>query len=68
LDVEDNGMMHHAIYNRSGDNRISEIIAELLEANVRCEKRRTFAITAVDDLEEERGVFGVLLLQTSTPI
>ena len=56
-------MMHHAIDNRGGDDGISEVIAEVLEVNVRCEKCRTLAVTAVDDLEEQRGIFGVLLLQ-----
>ena len=56
-------MMHHAIDNGGGDDGISEVIAEVLEVDVRCEKCRTFAVTAVDDLEEQRGIFGVLLLQ-----
>lgn len=56
-------MMHHAIDNGSGDDGVSEVITEVLKVNVRCEKCRTFAVTAVDDLEEKRGIFGVLLLQ-----
>ena len=55
-------MMHHAIYNGGGDNGVSEVIAEVREVDVRCEKCRTLAITAVDDLEEQRGIFSVLLL------
>ena len=61
--MEDNGMMHHPIDNGGGDNGVSEVIAQVLEVNVRCEQGRPFAVTAVDDLEEERGIFGVLLLQ-----
>lgn len=64
LDIEDDGMMHHAIYNRSGDDGVSEVIAEVFKVNVRCQKCRTFAVTTVDDLEEERGIFAVLLLQS----
>jgi len=56
-------MMHHAIDNRSGDDGVPEVIAEVFKVNVRCQKCRTLAVTAVDDLEEERGIFGVLLLQ-----
>ena len=56
-------MMHHAIDNRGGDDGISEVIAEVLEVNVRCEQCGTLAVTAVDDLEEQRGIFSVLLLQ-----
>ena len=56
-------MMHHSVYNRGGDDGISEVIAEVLEPNVRSEKRRTLAVTAVDDLEEQRGIFSVLLFQ-----
>ena len=55
--------MHHTIDNGGGDNGVSEVIAKVLEVNVRCEKCGPFAVTAVDDLEEERGIFGVLLLQ-----
>jgi len=55
-------MMHHAIHNGGGGDGITEVIAEVLEVDVRCEKCRTLAVTAVDDLEEQRGMFGVLLL------
>ena len=54
-------MMHHAVYNRGGGDGIPEVIAEVLEIDVRCEKCRTLAVTAVDDLEEQRGILGVLL-------
>ena len=63
LDMEDDGMMHHAIDDGGGDDGISEVIAKVFKIDVCCQKCRTFAVTAVDDLEEERGVFGVLLLQ-----
>ena len=55
-------MMHQAIYNRGGDDGISEVITEVLEVDVCSEQGRTFAVTAVDDFEEQRGIFGVLLL------
>jgi hypothetical protein len=60
--MEEDGMMHQAIYNRGGDDGISEVIAEVLEVDVGSEQGRTLAVTAVDDLEEQRGIFGVLLL------
>ena len=63
LDMEDDGMMHHAIYNRGGDDGVSEVIAEVLEVDVGSEQGRTLAVTAVDDLEEQRGIFSVLLFQ-----
>jgi len=44
--------MHHAIYDGGGDHGISQVIAEVFEANVRCEQGRSLAVTAVDDLEE----------------
>ena len=59
--MEEDGMMHHAIYNRGGDDGVSEVIAEVLEVNVCSEQGRTLAVTAVDDLEEQRGILGVLL-------
>ena len=55
--------MHQAIDNRGRDDGISEVIAEVLEVNIRCEKCRALAVTAVDDLEEQRGIFAVLLFQ-----
>ncbi len=63
LDMKEDGMMDHAIDNRSGDDGVSEVIAEVFEVDVCCEKCRTFAVTAIDDLEEERGIFSILLLQ-----
>ena len=67
LDIEDDGMVHHAIHNRGSDNRISEVIAEFLEANIRCKNDRTLAVTAIDDLEEQRGILAALLLQPIKP-
>lgn len=55
-------MMYHAIHNGGGGDGITEVIAEVLEVNVRSEQCGTFAVTAVDDLEEQRGIFSVLLL------
>lgn len=63
VDVDDNGMMHHAIHDSGGDHGIAEVVAELAEPYVRCHQRGSLAITAVNDLKEQRGVFGVLLLQ-----
>ena len=57
IDIKDYGMMNHAVDNRSGDNRVAEIIAEFTESNVRCKQRRTFAVTAVYNLEEQGGIF-----------
>ena len=56
-------MMHHAVNNRGGDNGIPEVIAEVLPIDICREQCRTFAVTAVDNLEEERGMFGVLLFE-----
>jgi len=56
-------MMYHSIYNRGGDNRISEVIAKVLPIDICREQRRTLTVTAVDDLEEQGGIFSVLLLK-----
>ena len=56
-------MMHHSIDNGGGDNRISEVIAKVLPIDICREKCRTLTVTAVDDLEEQRGMFRVLLLK-----
>jgi len=55
-------MMHHAVDDGGGDDGISEVIAKVFKIDVRCQKCRTFAVAAVDDLEEQRGILGVLLL------
>lgn len=64
VDIEYYGMMYQAVHNRSGDNRVSEVIAEVFEVNVRRQQCRAFAVTAVNDLEEQGCVPGVLLFQT----
>ena len=38
-------------------------VAEVIEVNVRSEQCGTLAVTAVDDLEEQRGMFRVVLLK-----
>ena len=55
-------MMDHAIDDGGGNDGISEVITEVLPVDIGCQKCRTLAVTAVDDLEEERGMFGLLLL------
>jgi hypothetical protein len=59
--MEDDGMIHHAIYNGGGNDGVFGIIAKVLE--VCSEQGRAFAVTAVDDLEEQRCVFCVLLFE-----
>jgi len=63
LDIEDNGMMHHAIYYGGGHNGIAQIITKVFKVDVRGKKCRTLAVAAVYDLEEQRGVPCILLLQ-----
>lgn len=63
LDIKDNGMMHHAVYDGGGDNGVAKIITKVFKVDVRSQKRRSFAVAAVYDLEEQRGVFCILLLQ-----
>jgi len=60
-------MMHHAIYNCGRDDGVSEVVAEVFEIDVGREQCRTFAVTAVDDLEEERSIFGVSLFDPIKP-
>jgi len=56
IDVDDDGMMHHAVYDGGGDDRVAEIIPELAEPYIRCEQCGSFAVAAIDDLEEQGGV------------
>jgi hypothetical protein len=68
LDVDDDGVMHHAVHNGGGDDGISQVIAGFLEGDVGRDQRRALAVAAVDDYEEERGVPGVVLSSRSSPI
>ena len=63
LDVDDDGVMDHAVHDGGGDDRVAEVITKLFKPDVRRHERARFAVPAVDDLEEERVVPGVLLLQ-----
>ena len=63
LDIEDNGMMHHAIHDGGGDDGVAKVITELSKVYVRCYQGGTFAVPAVYDLEEQRGISCLLLLQ-----
>ncbi len=63
LDIEDNGVMYHAVYDGGGDNWVAKIITKVLEVDVRGKKSRTLAVAAIYDFEEQRGIFCILLLQ-----
>ena len=54
-------MVHHAVYDSGGDDRIAEVIAELLEIDIRGDQRGTFAVPTVYDFEEQGGVPSILL-------
>lgn len=56
LNIEDDGMMHHPVYDGGGDDWVAEIIAKVSEVNVCCEQCRSLAVATVDDFEEQRGV------------
>ena len=56
-------MMYHAINDCGGNNGIPKVIAEIFKIEVGRHHCRTFAVTTVDDFEEQRSIFGVLLLQ-----
>ena len=63
LDIEDNGMMHHTVHDSGGDDGVTKIITKVLEVDVRGQKCGALTVAAVYDLEEQRGVFCILLLQ-----
>lgn len=56
VDVNDDGMMHHAIYDGGCNDGITEVISELAKPYVRSKHRCPFAVAAVYDLEEQGGV------------
>jgi hypothetical protein len=55
--------MHHAVYDCGSDYGIAKIIPKVFEVDVGGEKGRSLAVAAVYDLEEQRSVFCILLLQ-----
>ena len=63
LDIENDGMMHHPFDEGGGDHRVTEIISEFPEINVRCQEGGPFAVAAVNDLKEQGCLLGILLLQ-----
>ena len=63
LDIDDDGVMDHAIHDGGGDDGVAEVVAEGFEANVRCEHGGSLAVAGIDDLEEERGVSGGFLFE-----
>ena len=63
VDVDDDGMMYHAVDGGCGYDGIAEVIAEFFEVDVRCYDGRAFAVTAIDHLVEEIGVSCVMLFE-----
>jgi hypothetical protein len=63
LDVDDDGVMDHTIHDGRGDDGVSQVVAEGLEADIRSENGGSLAIAGIDDLEEERGVSGRFLFE-----
>jgi len=63
FDVDHDGVMHETVNDGRGDHGVAQIVAELLEIDVGGDECRSLAIAAVDDLEEEGGVAGVVLFE-----
>lgn len=63
LDVDHDGMVHHAVDDGGGDDGVPQIVAQLLKVNVGSKKRGSPAVAAIDDLEEERSVAGIVLFE-----
>jgi hypothetical protein len=56
-------VLDHPVNGGGGYDRVPEVIAELLEINIGGDDGRLFAIPAIDDLMEQRGIGGIVLLQ-----
>jgi hypothetical protein len=63
LDIDDNGMVHHAIDHGGGDHRIAQIFPKGFKIDVGGQDGGLLAIAALDDFEEKRGVAAGFLLQ-----
>ena len=63
FDVDHDGVMHETVNDGRGDHGVAQIVAELPEIDVGGDECRSLAIAAVDDLEEEGGVAGIVLFE-----
>jgi len=61
MDSDDDGMVHHAVYDSGGEDRIAEVIAEFLEVDICGDQRRPFAVPTIYDFEKQGGVPCILL-------
>ena len=64
LDVDDDGVVAHAIHNGRGDHGVPEVVPQGLEVDIRSQPGGVFPIACIDDLEEQGGVACAFLLQT----
>lgn len=62
FDVYDDSVVNETFDDRGGDDRVAEIVAKLLEIDVRGHEGGSGAVAGIDDLEEESGIPGLLLL------
>jgi hypothetical protein len=58
VDVDDDGVMNHAVNDGGGDDGISQIIAQLFKIDICRYECGALAVTAVDDLEKKGSVSG----------
>ena len=63
LDVDDDGVMDHAIHDGRGDHGIPEVVTQGLEVDVGGQPCGVFPVAGIDDLEEQGGVSRGFLLQ-----
>ena len=66
-DIDDDEVVHHAVHNSGGDHRVAQVISEFFKIDIRSDERGSLAVPAVDDLEEEGCVPGIMLLKTVEP-
>ena len=56
MDSDDDGMVHHAVYDSGGEDRIAKVISELPEVDIGGDQRGPFAVPTVYNFEEQGGV------------
>ena len=57
-------MVDHSVYNGGGDDRIAQVIAQLLEIYIGGHEGGIYAIAAVNHLKEKGGVSSGFLFQS----
>ena len=61
VDVDADGVHGEPIENGSGDGRVAEVAPPLTQIDIGSDRRREFAVPAIDEVEESMGGGGLVV-------